>query len=96
VYLNPLLEESLANSGTLSSNVDGPIALDVTVLRISLDEIISNALKYRRHRTPLQMVARFSSGACLSPRAGAFGQTGQRVGGRGVGIAVCRGVGIAV
>jgi hypothetical protein len=68
VDINPLLEASLANSGSLFSNVDEPLALDVTLLRISLDEIISNALKYRRQRTPLDMVARYASGASRTLR----------------------------
>jgi signal transduction histidine kinase len=65
VDINLLLEVSLANSGSLFSNVDEPLALDVTVLRISLDEIISNALKYRRRHTPLDIVARYASGVRL-------------------------------
>jgi hypothetical protein len=62
VHIDSLLEASLANSGTVSSYVAEPLALDVTVLKIALDEVISNALKYRRQCTPLNIVARYSDG----------------------------------
>ena len=62
VEINPLLEARLAASGSLFSNVDEPLALDETVLKICLDEVISNALKYRRMNTPVRMEARFADG----------------------------------
>lgn len=62
VDINQILETSLSNSGTLYSNIDDPIALDETALKICLDEVISNALKYRRARSSLRMEARFAEG----------------------------------
>lgn len=61
VNLNKLLD-SVSASGTVFSEDDAPLALDETVLRIALDEIVANALKYRKDDTPIRMFAHYTAG----------------------------------
>jgi hypothetical protein len=61
VNLNKLLD-SVSASGTVFSKDDAPVALDETVLRIALDEIVANALKFRKDGTPIRMFAHYTAG----------------------------------
>jgi hypothetical protein len=61
VNLNKLLD-SVSASGTVFSEDDAPLALDETVLRIALDEVVANALKYRKEDTPIRMFAHYTAG----------------------------------
>jgi len=62
VEINEILEYSLAGSGMLHSSINHMVAVDTTVLKLALDEIMSNALKYRRKDTRIRMDAHFRNG----------------------------------
>lgn len=55
--VNDLLVRSLVGSGRLQSSIRERLKLDVTVLKLTLDEVISNALKYRRASTDVLIEA---------------------------------------
>jgi hypothetical protein len=62
IRLGVLLESQLAKSDHLSCSVD-EVSLDETVLKITLDEILSNALKNRKAGTSLTVAARLADGS---------------------------------
>lgn len=53
-----LLQSSLTGCSSLISSITGFIAVDVTVAKLTLDEVMSNALKYRRPDTDIRITAR--------------------------------------
>jgi len=58
-----LLERCLGALGSdVSSTFAHPLAVDVTVLKVALDEILSNALKYRKLRSKIHVSASFAFG----------------------------------
>lgn len=57
VNLNEMLLHALSGAGRLDSAVKGPVAVDVTVLKLVLDEVMSNALKYRRKDSSICITA---------------------------------------
>jgi signal transduction histidine kinase len=61
VHLETLLRSCLSPADSLSCDVRGELCVDVTALRISVDEIMSNALKYRRKNSTIVVEA------CLVP-----------------------------
>jgi len=62
VNINQLLRSRLGSAGALHAEISEALALDETVLTIAFDEVLSNALKYRKKRTPLRTFARFAQG----------------------------------
>jgi hypothetical protein len=62
VNFNALLQSSLTGCGRLESSIVGSITVDVTVAKLTLDEAMSNALKYRRPGTDICITARLDDG----------------------------------
>jgi len=62
VDLNAFLTQTLCGAGVLDAGLDRHLAVDTTVLKLAMDEVMSNALKYRRNGTDVRVSANLEEG----------------------------------